>query len=208
MAIERFTCLDFETTARSPQHARIVQVGVVNFELQAVNSEWRMCTRSATLVDPGVAIPKEATHVHDIDDAAVICARTTLQMLPTLLQQLHNSVLVGYNIIDYDLACLQAECRRHGLASEFVATMRSLQGVVDVMPWAARTSRAPQFRRGARTLATMARLHGVGTFGAHDAGADAEATGHLLLSLIASDHMPQLDEVVEAMSSTWQHYKR
>lgn len=224
-----FLSFDLETTSKQPQQARIVQAALVEFELfllsdlgcsvaarscpdhlrrYALSSEWRECSRYVTLVDPGVAIPSQATQIHGIDDAAVAAAPTTKQVLPELLRRLRGSILIGYNIVDYDLPTLQAECRRHYLADDFRDMMKSLRGVVDVMPWAARTSTAPQYRRGARTLETMSRRHGVALAAAHDAGEDAAATGKLMLQLQAQGDMPCLDDCVEATITTWQHLCR
>jgi hypothetical protein len=76
-------------------------------------------------------------------------------------------------------------------------------GTVDVMPWAARTSSAPQYRKGARTLATMSHRHGVVLESAHTASDDAEACGWLMLSLMRSGAMPaELGDVVEATRPT------
>lgn len=203
-----FKAFDIESTSRYTRDARVVQWAVVGFELRGGAWCCDPLHRHVALVDPGVTIPQEATKIHGITDADVVAAPTTEQSLPWLLRLLEGAVLVGYNVLEYDMEVLKAECRRHGLIEQFNATMFSLRAVVDVLPWAARTSLLPLYRKGARTLATMSRRHGVEAGRGHDAGDDATATGRLMLSLMDSGAMPStLREVVEATTGTWEHLR-
>ena len=202
-----FAVLDLETTSKYVSVARIVEYAVVTFTSQT--DGYSISTRFSSRVDPGESIPREASAIHGIYDHDVVSAPSTRQALPTLLSSLHGQVVVGYNILEYDIPCLAAECRRHGLDAAWRDCINSLLGVVDVMPWAARTTQAPQYRRGARTLSTMSRRHGVVLESAHAAADDAVACGHLMLSLMSSGAMPVgLGDVVEATWSTWQHLRQ
>lgn len=204
-----FTAFDLETSHKQAQHARIVQWALVTFE-RGSDGTYRQdpLRRHVALVDPGVQIPTEASRIHGIYEADIIAAPTTRQSLPWLLSCMQLSLLVGYNLVDYDLEVLRAECARYNLLDHFHVMMSSLQGVVDVMPWAARTTPAPMYKKGARTLATMSQRHGVVLDAAHDASDDATATGLLMLSLIEKKLMPPLDDVVEATKGTWQHLRK
>ena len=195
-----FAALDLETTSKHVSVARIVEYAVVTFTSQ--NDGYFVSSRFSSRVDPNIPIPREASAIHGIYDHDVVSAPSTKEALPMLLSSLRGQIVVGYNILAYDLEVLQAECRRHGLVDEYRDTITSLRGLVDVMPWAARTSSAPQYRRGARTLATMSHRHGVVLESAHNAADDAEACGWLMLSLMRSGAMPCLDDVVEATRST------
>jgi DNA polymerase III epsilon subunit-like protein len=197
-----FLVLDLETTSKWSSHARIVEYAVVTFTQQP-SQDFAVSATHTSRVDPGEPIPREASAIHGIYDHDVVSAPSTRQALPMLLSALQNQIVVGYNIVEYDIPCLAVECRRHGLIDEFTATMSSLCGLVDVMPWAARTSSAPQYRKGARTLATMSHRHGVVLESAHTASDDAEACGWLMLSLMRSGAMPaELGDVVEATRPT------
>jgi DNA polymerase III subunit epsilon len=206
--VAHFQVLDLETTSRFTQEARIVQWALVGFSRRSDGS-WGCdpLHRHVALVDPGVAIPTEATAIHGIRDADVVAAPTTKQSLPWLLRYMQGAWLCGYNILEYDLPVLREECRRHGLTGLFRDAMTTLRTVVDVLPWASRTTSAPTFRKGARTLGTMAQRHGVATGRCHDAGDDAEATGRLMLSLVASGHMSCVDDLAEASAGTWEHLR-
>ena len=166
-----FAAFDLETTTKSPQSARIVEWAVVVFVADSAP------TTHSSLVDPGVPIPTEASRIHGITDADIVAAPTTKQMLPRLLDLLAaQPLIVTYNGDEYDLAVLAAECRRHGFV------MPQLRHI-DVYALATPTSRLPQHRSGARSLATMAAQHGVPTGRGHRAVDDATATGLLFRRL-------------------------
>lgn len=166
-----FAAFDLETTAKSPQSARIVEWAVVIFVADSTP------TTHSSLVDPSVPIPAEASRIHGITDADVVAAPTSKQTLPQLLGLLAaQPLIVTYNGDEYDLAVLAAECRRHGFV------MPRLNHI-DVYGLATPTSRLPQHRSGARSLATMAAQHGVPTGRGHRAVDDATATGLLFRRL-------------------------
>jgi DNA polymerase III epsilon subunit-like protein len=166
-----FAAFDLETTAKSPQSAHIVEWAVVVFTPNSI-------TAHSSLVDPGVPIPAEASRIHGITDADIVAAPTTKQTLPRLLDLLAaQPLIVTYNGDEYDLAVLAAECRRHGFA------MPQLHHI-DVYGLAAPTSRLPQHRSGARSLATMAAQHNVPPGRGHRAVDDATATGLLFRRLV------------------------
>ena len=194
-----FLALDFEATERNPVHARIVQVGLARFD------GGNLAEASGRLVDPGVPIPRGARAVHGIGDEHVACEAGVAEVLPRLLSRLRGALVVGYCVINYDLELLRAECRRHGFRAEYAETMASLRGVVDAFPFAAATSKAPRYQKGARTLATMSRSRGIVLDKAHDAAADAVAVGELALALVAEGTMPPLQEAAEALAPTWRH---
>lgn len=168
-----FAAFDLETTAKSPQQARIVEWAVAVFNGDDI-------TQHSSRVDPGVHIPAEASSIHGITNNDLLTAPTTAQSLPLLLNLLSaQPLIVTYNGDEYDLEVLAAECRRCGLA------MPQLNHI-DVYSIAASTSRLPLYRSGARSLSTMAQQHGIEPERAHSAVADATTTGRLFRWLIGS----------------------
>lgn len=187
LASPTFTVFDLETTGRHPATARIVEWAAVTF----TRSDGVWFTKAQhSRVDPGVRIPREATRIHGIADDDVITAPTSAISLPYLLAALTAAPIVAtYNGDEYDLPCLRVECWRHGLGDCYEAAQLQRRHI-DVMPWAGTTSRLPQYRRGARSLSTMASQHGVIVEGtAHSAVVDATTTGRLLLALVDGGHM-------------------
>lgn len=104
-------------------------------------------------------------------------APPTRDVLVRLLRILADfDAVVGFNIDDYDWRVLAVECRRWGLAAEFLELHRRL-AIIDVMRLLPR-------RRS--LVAVAGAMFGVdGGFHAHNAIADATMTGRVLARLIA-----------------------
>ena len=165
-----FAAFDLETTAKSPQQARIVEWAVVVFDGDTI-------TPHSSRIDPGVHIPTEASRIHGIVDTDLLTAPTTAQSLPQLLNLLSaQPLVVTYNGEESDLKVLAAECRRCGLTMPWLKHL-------DIYSIAAATSRLPLYRSGARSLSTMAAQHGIETGRSHSAVADATTTGRLFRRL-------------------------
>ena len=166
--IASFVSLDFEATSASPRFARIVSAAAVTFSSGAVQSTFY------SLVDPSESIPLESTAIHGIRNADVATAPSTAAVLRQLVPLLcSRRVIVGYNIVEYDLPLLAAECRRCGVD----ATAMQHCTVYDVYQW------TPTVRSG-RSLTAQCARYGVGLTRAHSADADAEATGRLFLAML------------------------
>ena len=103
--------LDTETTGLSTESDRIVQIGGVRLLADRVDAE----NPFDVLVNPGVPIPSFSTAIHDIRDRDVAEADGFAEVMPALAGWVGRSVILGY-AIGFDLAILQAEHRRHGLA--------------------------------------------------------------------------------------------
>jgi len=167
--IASFVSLDFEATSASPRFARIVSAAAVTFSSSGAVTE-----TFYSLVDPGESISKESTQIHGIRDADVAAAPSTSQVLRQLVPLLcSRRVIVGYNIIEYDLPLLAAECRRCGVN----ATALQHCTVYDVYQWT-------PLQRSGRSLTAQCARYGVGLTRAHSADADAEATGRLFLAML------------------------
>jgi DNA polymerase III subunit epsilon len=166
--IASFVSLDFEATSASPRFARIVSAAAVTFSSGAV------AETLYSLVDPGERISKESTQIHGIRDSDVAAAPSTASVLKQLVPLLcSRRVIVGYNIVEYDLPLLAAECRRCGVDA---AALQHCT-VYDVYQW------TPVQRTG-RSLTAQCTRYGVGLTRAHSADADAEATGRLFLAML------------------------
>lgn len=173
----RLVCLDFETTDLDISTARIVEVGVVS--LSGISQRPRapaFTTLLDTLVDPGIPIPQAASRVHGISDARATMAPPTRDVLVRLMRILEDfDAVVGFNIDDYDWRVLAAECRRWGLATEFVA-LHSRLVIIDVMRLLP--------RRQSLVAVAGAMFGHEGRFDAHNAIADATMTGRVLVRLV------------------------
>src|SRR5881397_2966833 len=102
-----FVAFDTETTGLHASD-RPVQLAAVHLRGDVVEGEW------STLVDPGTAIPAEATLVHGIRSQDVAGSPPAADALPDFLDFIHGAALVGHNA-PFDVRVLAHELLRAGL---------------------------------------------------------------------------------------------
>jgi CBS domain-containing protein len=101
--------IDTETTGLDTKRARVVEFGAVRIDLGLIAADG-----FALLVNPGEAIPKAASDVHGIDDAAVAEAPLFPAAWSRFLEVADGRLWIGHTI-GFDLAVLARECARCGL---------------------------------------------------------------------------------------------
>lgn len=114
-----FCVVDLETTGGSPRDCHITEIGAVRLRAGERLSTFQ------TLVNPGVAVPPTISVLTGITDTMVMKAPRIEEVLPTFLEFLGDSVIVGHNV-RFDLGFLdQALGRddRPALVNRFVDTM-------------------------------------------------------------------------------------
>lgn len=99
--------VDTETTGPDATKARVVQIGAIGIAHGKVVRE----TQLDLLIDPGEAIPSEASLVHGITDADVDGAGSFPDAWAQFQEFVGDRILVGHSI-GFDLAVLERECRR------------------------------------------------------------------------------------------------
>ncbi|MFE0631576.1 exonuclease domain-containing protein [Streptomyces sp. NPDC058864] len=175
----RIVVLDLETTGLYPDTARIVEAAWLLADHRAL--AW-----DSVLVNPGIPIPVDAYEIHGIDDALVRrSGLDPLEALDALTNTLAKHIIEGATLVvfnyTYDLAVLDAECRRYGLATLTDRLGQKLQ-VVDPM----RISQ--QIRsRGSNALADLAVLYSSDDIAPHSALGDCLATWDVLAGLCRSE---------------------
>lgn len=100
---------DTETTGLDTTKARLVEFGALRID-QGLLAADGICIR----VNPLEPIPKSATDVHGVDDAAVADAPIFADAWPQILEFMDGRLLIGHTI-GFDLAILSRECARVGL---------------------------------------------------------------------------------------------
>ncbi len=101
--------IDCETTGLDPAKARLIEIAAVALDGERVGE----VPLFASLVDPGVPIPPEATAVHGLDDAVVAGAPEASAVVASLIAAAGGRVVIGHSV-GFDLAIVAAECRRAG----------------------------------------------------------------------------------------------
>ncbi len=162
-----FCVLDLETTGGSPATCEITEVGAVKY----VGGE--LVGTFDTLVNPGAPIPPTITVITGITQAMVIEAPRIEEVLPSLLEFIGTSVIVGHNV-RFDMSFLNAAAERLGYGKLPNPTS-------DTLGLARRLVRTEVRRLNLQTLA--AHFRSVVTPN-HRALADAQATAHVFWALL------------------------
>jgi DNA polymerase III epsilon subunit-like protein len=192
MSRPAFASLDFETSDRHAASARVVQIGVAIFDDEATPSSGPTATMSLAVA--GGPVAPGALRIHGRDGKTGFPAPLTLPYLVELLLRL-DVPIVTYNGWEFDYQILAAECNRLAddapprpastRATAYLTCERlsALPPFLDVYPLV--KSFDPPV--GKANLPAACYAAGVlGPHPAHDAVADASATGRLLLALLRS----------------------
>ncbi len=186
-----FVALDVETTGFVPVIDHIVEMAAVRFRMDGtVLEQWQ------TLVDPGRAIPSQATAVHGITDEIVRGQPPVSQAAAEFTEFLSGStaVVIAHNA-PFDLGFVSAACLMHRLPLPDVAALCTLE-----------LARARLQGVGNHRLETLAAHFRLANRAHHRAGDDAALLSSVFRKLIrlapAIDTAGELQTVLEPL--TWQ----
>ena len=162
-----FCVVDLETTGGHRQNDMITEIGAVK-----MRGGQRLGTFQ-TLVNPGIRIPTEITVLTGITQTMIMRAPRIETVLPSLLEFIGESTIVGHNV-SFDVGFLNAALERSGRP-------RLTGKPVDTLPLARRLVRdeVPNCKLG-----TLADRFGLANRPNHRALDDALATGDLLHVLL------------------------
>ena len=185
-----FVVLDLETTGGSAYDCEITEVGALKFRGGECLGTFQ------TLVNPGVAIPREIVYLTGITQAMVLPAPKIDSVMPALLEFVGDAVIVGHNV-RFDMSFLHANAERLGYG-------RLRNATVDTCGLARRLVRdeVPNC-----ALATLARHFRTATNPCHRALDDAKATAelfHLFLERATGLGVLALDDLL-ALPTTAAH---
>jgi len=178
-----FCVLDLETTGGSAATCEITEIGAVKYLHGDLIGSFQ------TLVDPGLSIPPSITILTGITEAMVIDAPNIATALPSFLEFIGNSVIVGHNV-RFDLSFLNAAAVRLGYGSldnQWVDTAALARRMV-----------RPEVRN--LRLQTLASYFRSPVTPNHRALEDARATAHVLhglLERVGSLGVTNLDDLLQ-----------
>ena len=101
--------IDVETTGTNPHSDRVVELSILKVHPDG-KEEYK-----SHRVNPGVPIPAEATAIHGITDADVKGEPEFRQYARSVCDFLDGCDIGGFNVIKFDLPCLEAEFDRAGV---------------------------------------------------------------------------------------------
>ncbi|MEW2068734.1 3'-5' exonuclease [Streptomyces sp. NPDC007346] len=163
---------DLETTGTDVETDRIVTAALVRLEPDGRVSEQR-----TWLLDPGVAIPEQASAIHGIgtDHARTHGARAESaveEITQAVAEVLRSGVPLVVMNARYDLSLLDRECHRYGVESVDERIGGVPSPVIDPLVI---DKHVDKYRKGKRALQALCEHYGVTLDDAHDASADAVA---------------------------------
>ncbi|MFJ9327698.1 3'-5' exonuclease [Streptomyces sp. NPDC101230] len=163
---------DLETTGTDVETDRIVTAALVRLEPDGTVAEQR-----SWLLDPGVAIPEQASAIHGIgtDHARKHGARAASaveEIAHAVAEVLRSGVPLVVMNARYDLSLLDRECARHGVESVDERIGGVPSPVIDPLVI---DKHVDKYRKGKRALQALCEHYGVTLSDAHDATADAVA---------------------------------
>ncbi|AUG76563.1 DNA polymerase III subunit epsilon [Kitasatospora sp. MMS16-BH015] len=167
---------DLETTGTDVETDRIVTAALVRLEADGTVSAER-----GWLLDPGVAIPEQASAIHGIStDRArqhgAAPAGAVAEITAAVAEVLGAGTPLVVMNARYDLSLLDRECHRHGVPSLADRLGRPPAPVVDPLVLDKHVDR---YRRGKRALQALCAHYGVALEDAHNAAADALAAARV-----------------------------
>jgi len=115
-----FVVVDLETTGGSPADSRITEIGAVKLRGGERTGVFE------TLVNPGVPVPRQITHLTGIDDLVVAGAPPIEWVLPSFAEFARGCIFVAHNA-RFDFTFLNVALERLGLRHEV--------GHLDIRTW-------------------------------------------------------------------------
>ncbi len=166
-----FVVIDLETTGLEPRLDRIVEIGAVKLLNGEIVGEW------STLVNPGVFVPQETTHITGITTEMVQDAPFFTEIHPQLMEFIgEGSVFVAHNA-EFDRSFLNNTLLRHqleGLDNPYLCTFKLAKQVHPNL--------------SAYSLGALTTMFEIPLVNAHRALDDARATALLLKKFLKVLH--------------------
>jgi len=175
-----FVVIDTETTGFSPTSGdRIIEIALILFDKGVVSE------KCSWLVNPMRRIPWQTTQVHGITDEQVRFRPPFHEYKDEISEKLKGRVPVAYNA-GFDKRFLQDEMRRAGVSitksRDIPPALRACTEWIDPLLWARYIDPGQKSYK----LVEIVKRRNISLKDAHQAGADAEATGFVMYDLFSS----------------------
>lgn len=118
--VSSYVVFDLETTGLSTEEDAIVEISALKVSNGQVIDEY------STLVNPEMHIPYSASSINGITDDMVMDSPKIEQALKEFISFIGKSILVGHNIIRFDLKFIQRDAVRFfgkGIPNDYVDTL-------------------------------------------------------------------------------------
>jgi len=180
--------LDTETTGLSIQEDRIFEIGLTTYEKGELTETW------GELVDPGRELSPITVEKTGVTQAEVTGKPLLATVVGEVLKRIEGQVVVGYNLLGFDLPLLEVELGRLNLK------------MPECFPVDALVFTKGLVKKGRHRLVDMVKHYGITMENAHRATTDADATVRLLLAM-APDLPEELDDLL-VLQAQWSEEDR
>ena len=160
---DSYVCIDLETTGLDPKTDKIIEIGVVRVENNAVAEEWE------TFVNPDRRLEERIIELTGIRDEQLSAAPMIEEVLPTLLEIVGDHPLLGHSVMfDYSFIKKAAVNRRMTFEKDGIDTLKIARKYLTELE--------------SRSLGYLCEYYGI-CHNAHRALCDAKATVELYRKL-------------------------
>jgi len=180
--------LDTETTGLSPEEDRIFEIALVTFEDGELVDRWE------AMINPQKPLSEDSIKKTGVTNEELQNKMLFSYYAHEIVRRIEGQILVGYNIIGFDMPFLSAELKRVGIEMPPCK-------VIDAFVFA-----YGLFKEGRRSLIDILARLGLSTERAHRACADAESAVRVLLAM-APGLPSDLDELLR-LQSQWLEKQR
>ena len=111
LAESKFICIDCETTGLDTENDRIIEIGVILFDLQKLYCKYE------TLINPECSIPKDSQEIHHITLKMVSDKPLIKDVLPKVLDIVGDNIIVGHGI-EFDIKLIAHSAKREGILTQ------------------------------------------------------------------------------------------
>ena len=179
--------LDLETTGFNPRFDRIVQYAFVGSDTDGAHLSLQ------SLVNPGVSIPTESTHVHGISSNDVASESDFGDHINSFREMAEGAIIVGHNVIAFDWRFIEVECARFGVEPP------APYAIIDTLILARKLRLTRPHKLG-----SLCERYGIRLERSHSADADAGASLLLLWRIMANNPEMFQSSVEEFLESIHQ----
>lgn len=174
----RFVAFDTETTGLDSRTANVIQIGMVEYDHDG-NETRRFVTYIKPPLDENGVISmgdEGAIAAHGLTPADVANAPSFAEVMPKIKDFFEGATVIGQNVISFDARHLAAEYVRASDGDKS-AGKNLWSRAADTLWYAQRHMDKEALGLSDHKLITLNNHFGLPPFNAHDAGADAHATG-------------------------------
>ncbi|GAB4031291.1 MAG: hypothetical protein Fur0012_08320 [Elusimicrobiota bacterium] len=178
-----FTFLDVETTGLSPKRERVCEIAMSGFR------NFKRVYFFSSLVNPQKNIPPEVVALNGITDEMVAKSPLFSDLIPAILANIQDSVLVGHNI-NFDVEFMNSEFERAGFKFPRLA-------VIDTWKMAKKFGKF-----SSNSLGNVARRLEISTENWHRAASDIEMTRKIFehfTVMLRKDGVNTVKELIRAV---------